>query len=220
MSAALTHTDEFLRGSGLFSPHADRSRPGWWLPVMICCFAPLYGGCMGSYHLDSTGRLWIVAFSAIKVPLLLFTTSVLCLPGFFVLNTLLGLREDFRESLQAILAGQAGLSLALASLAPITRFWYFCEGSYRAALLFNAGMFAVATLAAQIIMFRYYRGLIRRHPNHRIMLLGWLVMYSFVGIQMGWLLRPFIGNPNMPPAFFRPEPFSNAYVVIAHLIFG
>jgi hypothetical protein len=210
----------FLRGEGLFAPDRVAVRPGWWLAAMICGFAPLYGAVMGSFCLDSPARLLIPLYGAIKVPLLLFATSALCLPGFFVLNTLLGLRDDFREAVQAILAGQAGLSVALASLGPITRFWYFSEDSYRAALLFNAAMFTVATLAGQVVMFRYYRVLIRRKSNHRIMLFAWLGLYAFVGIQMGWLLRPFIGSPHIPPAFFREEPFSNAYEVVARLIFG
>jgi hypothetical protein len=220
MRSALMQTGRFLRGEGLFACERVASRPGWWLPAMICGFAPLYGSMMGSFCLDSPSRLLIPLYGAIKVPLLLFATSALCLPGFFVLNTLLGLRDDFREATQAILAGQAGLSIALASLAPITRFWYFCDGNYRAALLFNAAMFTLATLAGQMVMFRYYRTLIRRRPNHRIMLFAWLGLYAFVGIQMGWLLRPFIGAPTMPAAFFRPEPFSNAYVVVVRLIFG
>jgi len=220
MHAVLADTDDFLRGTGRFAPARWAERPVWWLPAMVLAFAPIYGGMMGSFHLDSAERLWQVVFSAFKMPFLLFATSLLCLPGFFVLNTLLGLRDDFRESIQAILAGQAGLSVALASLSLLTRFWYFSTSSYRAALLFNTGMFTLATIAAQIVMFRYYRVLIRRRSRHRIMLYAWLVLYAFVGIQMGWMLRPFVGTPSLQVSFFRAEPFSNAYVVVARLIFG
>jgi hypothetical protein len=220
MRMALTYTDQFLRGTGPFVPAIPIQRPGWWIPVMVLTFAPVYGGIMGSFQLDSPERILQMTYSAVKLPILLFTTSVLCLPGFFVINTILGLRDDFHESLQAILAGQAGLSVALASLAPLTRFWYFSSSSYRGALLFNAGIFAVATVAGHIVMFRYYRALIRRNPHHRIALYGWLAMYAFVGIQMGWVLRPFVGAPGMAVSFFRAEPFSNAYVVVFELIFG
>jgi len=220
MRAALAHTDQFLRGSGAFASRQAAARPAWWLPAMIVSFTPIYGLFMGSFDLSSPERILMMLYSGLKVPLLLFATTALCLPGFFVLNTIMGLRDDLREALQAILAGQAGLSIALASLAPVTRFWYFSCGSYRTALLFNAGMFTVATLAGQIIMMRYYRELIRRHRNHRIMLGAWVCLYAFVGIQMAWMLRPFIGNPGMRVAFFRQEPFSNAYVVIVRLIFG
>ena len=32
---------------------------------------------------------------------------------------------------------------------------------------------------------------------------GWLVVYGIVGAQMGWILRPFIGSPDLPFEFFR-----------------
>ena len=220
MSTALIRTDQFLRGEGPFEPLRADERPWWWLPAMVLIFTPLYGAVMGSFSVTESERIWLSVFSACKAPMLLLVTSLLCLPGFFVLNTVLGLRDDLREALQAILAGQAAVSIALASLAPLTFVWYLSEASYRAALFFNMGVFATATLAGQITMFRYYRPLIRREPKHRIGLASWLFLYIFVGIQMGWLLRPFIGNPTEPPQFFRPEPFSNAYVVIWHLISG
>jgi hypothetical protein len=220
MRAVLAETDDFLRAAGRFDPTRWTERPVWWLLVIVLGFAPVYGGMMGSFNLDSPERIWQVVFSALKVPLLLLATGLLCLPGFFVLNTLLGLRDDFRESAQAILAGQAGLSIALASLSLLTRFWYFSTSSYRAALLFNAGMFTLATIAGQIVMLRYYRVLIRRNRRHQTMLYAWMVMYAFVGIQMGWVLRPFVGSPGLKVSFFRAEPFSNAYVVVARLIFG
>ena len=31
----------------------------------------------------------------------------------------------------------------------------------------------------------------------------WVIIYGLVGAQMGWLLRPFIGHPNMPFEWFR-----------------
>jgi hypothetical protein len=220
MRAFFAQTDHMLRGAGDFVPGAGNLRARRLLPAIVLVFGPLYGAFMGSYHLDSPERGLIVLYSAIKVPLLLFATSVICLPGFFVLNTVFGLREDLRAALRAIVAGQAALSVVLASLAPMTRMWYFSVDSYRGALLFNAGVFTVAALAGQLVMRRYYRPLISHNPRHRIMLFAWLVLYAFVGMQMGWIFRPFIGSPHMPPAFFRADSFTNAYVVIAGLIFG
>jgi hypothetical protein len=50
------------------------------------------------------------------------------------------------------------------------------------------------------------------------MLRAWLVVYAFVGIQMAWVLRPFIGNPDQPTRFFREESWGNAYEVIFDLM--
>src|SRR5262249_6219663 len=149
--------------------------------------------------------------AAVKVPLLIFVTTVVCLPGFFVLNTVLGLREDFGRAMRAILAGQAGLTVALASLGPITRFAYVSGVDHRQALLFNALMFTVATVIGQVVMLRRYRELTAqpgRGRRHLLMLWAWVVLYAFVGMQMGWMLRPFVGAPGLPVAFFRDEPFS------------
>lgn len=33
----------------------------------------------------------------------------------------------------------------------------------------------------------------------------WLLLYMFVGAQMGWVLRPFIGDPELPFSWFRPR---------------
>ena len=79
----------------------------------------------------------------------------------------------------------------------------------------GAGM---ASLAGMRFLLKAYAPLILKEPLHRRMLLFWIVMYAFVGIQMGWLLRPFVGNPTAPVEFLRPDAWGNAYVVIVDLI--
>jgi hypothetical protein len=49
----------------------------------------------------------------------------------------------------------------------------------------------------------------------------WLLIYSLVGAQMGWLLRPFIGSPDMPFTWFRPREgnfFQAVMMQIQHLL--
>ena len=36
----------------------------------------------------------------------------------------------------------------------------------------------------------------------------WVIVFAFVGAQMGWILRPFIGDPRLPFAWFRPRQFN------------
>jgi len=191
-----------------------KGRPvaGSWRIVLACGLA--YGGVMGCFGF----RPGQVAFSAIKVPLLLLATLALSLPSYFVLNTLLGVRSDFAEAWRAVVASQAGLTIILVSLAPITAFWYASSSDYRSAILFNALMFAVASFGAQGLLRRAYRPLIAKDPRHRWLLRMWIVLYAFVGIQMGWILRPFIGDPGQPVRFFRRGQWENAYVIVARMI--
>jgi hypothetical protein len=178
-----------------------------------------YGGFMGSYACHSVERIRMVAFAAIKVPMLILATTALCLPGFFVFNTVAGLRDAFGRAIRAILGGQAGSALALASLAPVIRFVYASGVDHRWALIVNTGFFTLATIAGQMVLLRLYRPLIAEQPRHVQMLRLWLCLYAFVGTQLGWMLRPFVGAAGIPVTFFRDEPFSNAYVAVAHLFF-
>jgi hypothetical protein len=178
-----------------------------------------YGAFMGSYACDSLDRLKMVTYAALKVPLLIFSTTAICLPGFFVFNTVAGLRAAFARSVRAIAAGQAASAIALASLAPFARFAYASGIEYRRALALHSVLFAVATAAGHAVLVRHYRRLIEEEPRHRAMLRLWVTLYAFVGMQMGWTLRPFLGTRDMPVTFFRDEPFSNAYIVIAQLFF-
>lgn len=41
----------------------------------------------------------------------------------------------------------------------------------------------------------------------------WVVVFGLVGAQMGWVLRPFIGNPNLPFTWFRPR-MSNFFMAV------
>jgi hypothetical protein len=45
----------------------------------------------------------------------------------------------------------------------------------------------------------------------------WLLIYGLVGAQMGWVLRPFIGNPNMPFTWLRPRG-GNFFQAVFHQI--
>lgn len=207
MRGLLESADALLRGT-------ERTWNWKVLAALIAIFGPLYGAVMGSYAFAGPERLLQIAYSAAKVPMLLLVTTGICLPGFFAISTVAGVRDDFRASLAAILSGQAAMSVMLASLAPVTAVAYLSGASYSVALLANAAMFAIGAGAAQFVMRRDYRVLIARRPRHRALLVLWAVMYAFVGIQLGWTLRPFIGVPGWLPTFLRDEPLTNAYVEV------
>ena len=212
-------TSDILRGEiARERTNQERTRSLTTLTLAIAAFGMFYGGVMGTYSGFGGPRMWQVLYSALKVPILLFITFLLSLPSFFVVNTLLGLRADFPRVIRALLATQAGLTIILSALAPYTAFWYVCGSRYQPAILFNGVMFAVASGSAQWMLRRSYQPLIKSDPKHRWMLFVWLLIYVFVGIQMAWVLRPFIGHPASPVQFFREGSWSNAYEVVIQMI--
>lgn len=188
---------------------------------LIALFGVTYGLLMGTFcGPGQLPRAYQALFSGIKVPLLLLLTFGLALPSFYVVNMLLGLGGDFPVALRALLSTQAGLTIILASLSPFTVMFYASTINYDAAILFNALMFAVASVAAQRLLKRFYRPLIEKDARHRRLMRLWLVMYAFVGIQMGWVLRPFIGHPDAGTTFFRPGAWGNAYIEVWEKVKG
>jgi hypothetical protein len=221
-------SDSPERGMGANSPSNHGrflSVPTVAAVVMVC--GPCYGLAMGSYasivgHRTISEQLPQMIYSATKVPLLILLTLLVSIPSFFVINSLMGLRDDFMECLRAIVSAQAGLTIILASLLPLTLFAYVSLGqsetSYSAAVLLNALTFGAASISAQLLLRGYYRPLVLADRRHRWMIRFWIVVYAFVGIQAAYILRPFIGNPHQPPQFLRRESFENAYVKILELV--
>ncbi len=201
----------------ILRPDAAGARLG---PAVLAVVAGggLYGAVMGSFGGSAGDRGLQVVFSAVKVPLLLLLTTALALPSFFVVNTVLGLRKDWPAALRAILGAQGAVAIVLASLAPYTALWYASSGHYHRATAFNGVMFLVASVAAQWVLRRYYAPLVAADRRHLATARGWLVLYAFVAIQLGWVLRPFVGAPDLPPTFFRAGAWGNAYVVVADIV--
>jgi hypothetical protein len=218
MASLLLQADRILRGRPRLNEIDRPARTAQQFLVSTVIAGVIYGAVMGTFGGFAGDRIWQIVFSAVKVPLLLTATFAISLPSFFVLNSLFGVRSDFGEVLRALLAAQAGLTIILAALAPYTALWYLSFTDYQAAILFNALLFAVASFSAQWLLRRYYAPLIARNRRHRLLLRTWLVVYAFVGIQMGWILRPFVGSPGMPVQFFREETWGNAYVIVARMI--
>ncbi len=190
----------------------------WRLAVATAALSLIYGAVMGSYSGFSGDWNAQIVFSAVKMPLLLFVTFAIALPSFFVLNTIWGLRGEWPIVIRALLVTQAAVTILLVSLSPYVAFSYASTSNYQWSVFINGVMFAIASFAAQLLLRREYAALILIDRRHRWMLWSWIFLYSFVGIQMAWVLRPFIGSPNSDTRFFREDSWGNAYVVVFDLV--
>ncbi len=218
MKPLLASVDSQLTGTS--ANQAGPAESAITTSILIVGFGIVYGVTMGSYAGIGPERWLHLLYSGAKVPLLLVITFAISWPSFAVANYLAGLGPDLRAAFRKLLSCQCVVAIALASQAPLTAFWYFSIRHYKLALLFNAMVFLFASLAGQYAMRRAYRPLIRRSNRHRLMLWAWLIIYSFVGIQLSWVLRPFVGSPAAAIQFFRSGQLSNAYVKIAQLFWS
>ena len=183
----------------------------------IVILGGLFGAAMGSY---GDVRPLQMFYSALKIPLLLLISFLLTIPSFYALNALCGLRGQFKESLRCILAAQVGITALLASLAPLSVFWYAAVPGYSAAKVFNFILFALGAGYGWILLKKIQHSLTTHDRTHRLVTQVWILQFAFVAIQLTWILRPFIGKPGRETRFLREEAWGNAYVELTRMVLG
>ena len=159
---------------------------------------------MGLY----AGRFVQAAFSAIKVPLLLFAATSICLPSFYVIHAVLGIAHAFPMAIarRPVCAGGRSPSRSLPS--PHWCLFVYRSGvSYSTAVVANGVAFAIGALAGQWMFSRHYRDLVVRDRRHRWTRLAWLVLLRLRrdSVRVGSCGRS-SASPISPPHSFVKMP--------------
>jgi hypothetical protein len=166
----------------------------------------LYGVLLGSTH-----SLWQSASSAVKLPLLFLTTLLICTPVLYILNILFGANQRLSQSIVLALASISLTAILLLSLAPVTLFFILtAPNSYQFFKLLNvlffttSGIIGTSCLRQGIkIVWADEAGVDGAIKSQSLMFWLWLISYSFVGSQVAWTIRPFVGYPGVPFEVFR-----------------
>jgi hypothetical protein len=220
----LSSLDAVLRGHHL-APERIRAghvdAPARRLTGLGLLLGAIYGAAAGSYAVFRGGEhaWWQVLSSACKVPLLFLLTLVVTFPSLYVFAALQRLPLNFASTLRLLLLAIIVHLAVLASLAPVFAFFAASTNSYHFMLLLNVAFFAVGGVLGLMVLRRATRTMFAHPPGGdgapplprdaaaqaRTVLRIWCVVYGVVGAQMGWLLRPFLGSPELPFAVFRPR---------------
>jgi hypothetical protein len=181
--------------------------------LLILVGAGLYGAAMGCWRAPEQAL-----FVAIKFPLIMLLTTL----GNAVLNAmlapLLGLKMTFRQSFFAILMSFMIAAAILGSFSPLVLFviWNVPPMTahsggtvliYSSMLLTHVAIIALAGTIANCRLFQLLRELSGNAAVARRVLIGWLAGNLFLGSELCWILRPFIGSPDLPVQFFRASAF-------------
>ena len=176
--------------------------------VVIVVGAGLYGAAMGWWR-DPQQAL----FTATKFPLIILLTVA----GNALLNAmlapLLGLNIPLRQSFSAILMSFTIASTILGAFSPLMAFMIWnappmspqavSGATYSLIKLANVAVIAFAGTTGNVRLFQTLAQLGGSKAIAFRVLVAWLVGNLFLGSQLSWILRPFIGAPNLPVEFFR-----------------
>jgi hypothetical protein len=145
----------------------------------------LYGAAAGFFQ--GGGQILV---AALKAPLIVFGTLLLCLPSLYVFSAAAGARWSPRGFL-ALLAGFAGtLSLVLLGLLPVA--WLFSVTSrYLGSVVFFQLLLWVVALA---LAWRFLGQAAAASGARRGALLLWLALFAVVSLQVVTVLRPVLAR--------------------------
>ena len=170
--------------------------------VSSIAFLALYGAVMGSTH-----SLWQTLSSAVKLPFLFLATLIVCSPTLYFFNVLFGSRQSLTQNIALILTAITVTSVLLLSCAPIGLFFLLTTSHYQFFKLLNVAIFATAGGMGVLFLSQGMRVVAASGhegaSGRRMVLRLWVLVYAFVGSQMAWTLRPFIGAPSMKFELFR-----------------
>ena len=184
-----------------------RSTGDWpigYAALLNIVMAAFYGFVMGSYRLTAHDGWKQALSSAAKVPCLFLLTLVICLPALYVVSSLLGSSLTLRQLTGILMASFLVTTMLLAGFAPITAFFMLSARQYVFIKLLNVLFFTIATGTGVAVIANAVKTMgSQDQAAHRTLLRFWFVIYAFVGTQMAWILRPFVGDPGTGFALFR-----------------
>lgn len=164
-----------------------------------------YGFCMGAYNIIATESVEVryALASAVKVPIHLLLTSTLCFPALYVFG-IAGGAKIRPGLLWACLMGALLLMCVLqVALMPVVLFFLSTIKNYSLVKLVHVLVWTISGIAALRFFGKMVRKLDESLAKNGQLMFFWMMTFGLVGAQMGWMLRPFIGDPDEPFRIFR-----------------
>lgn len=126
---------------------------------------------------------------------------------------LLGARVGMLRTLALVFTAVTCASVLLGAFAPIALVFSLSEGHYVFLQIFHFGVWGLFGLVALIRSLSLLCERSDVYPRYGIrVLLGWLLMVGFVGVQLAWATRPYVGHPSIRLELVRLPRYSNIYV--------
>jgi hypothetical protein len=213
----LRHREQFFEG--IFTGDHVGKWSRWFLLILVLLTA-IYGLTMGTLGFTRSVTQGVLQSltSGLKVPLLYLVSLGVSFPVLYIVLVLMGARLRFTQTLALILMALALNSVLLASCAPIVLFFILTGSDYHFIKLLHVGVFTFSGCWAMMALWRGLQtmceksNLYPRQANNILKI--WILVFGFVGTQMAWSLRPFVGSPALDYQLFRAGQAGNFYQAV------
>lgn len=171
------------------------------LRTMIATIAvamAIVGAALGSYR----GGIQI-GYAAIKLPIVLLGTAALSAPALSAIGAALGRPSRLPADLALVMTALAFGALLLAACTPLILLARAIDLGYHHTILATVALFALAGGAALHLICRGVA--LEAAAGWRTAVAGMCVVFSLVGGQLAWALRPYLVRPRAPEPMFVRE---------------
>ncbi|MBI4420369.1 MAG: hypothetical protein HY560_06045 [Gemmatimonadetes bacterium] len=196
--------------------HIELAKKLGYAAATILVFSGFFGAVAGAF----SGSLQAVS-AAIKLPFLFFATFAVCFPAFYIVQVLVGSRLRLMQVMVLVFGALALTSVLLAAFVPITAFFLITGANYYFQHLLNialagiAGLFGMYALHDGLTVVCEKRGV---YPRKALTIMrAWAVLFAFVGVQLAWNLRPFLGDRSRPFQLFAKYE-GNFYAAVVYAV--
>jgi len=181
------------------------------LLIAVLCFA--YGVVMGSYNSLPQAML-----TGVKIWLLMFLTMLICFPSLYIVQLILGSKMAIKQLLILLLSGFVVVTTVMVAFAPIVLFFQLSGDNYQFMQLLHVFVFLFSGFYGMKIVLEALKRVFESnevYPKIGLTVFKvWVVIFAFVGMQLSWNLRPFIGSKDLPFELFRTETRGNFYTTV------
>lgn len=176
------------------------------LAIVLC--GGIYGAVLGSWH-----GLRLSSYVAAKIPVLLITTAVLTSFFNFVAAALFGVAFRYRQVFAMTLLPLSIAAVIAASVTPAI--WLFtvslppptagARTLHNLLYLVHVGVVGSAGYAGTSFLRKSLEEIAPSAAVATKVRFTWIALYAFVGGEVAWILRPFVGSVYLPVEFIRDD---------------
>jgi hypothetical protein len=178
--------------------------------LIIALFSFCYGIIMGSYN------SWMQAVSSgAKLMSLLFLTLIICFPSFYIVQLVLGSKVKIKQLAVMMLSGFLMTTTIMLAFAPIVLLFQLSGDNYNFLKFLHVGVFVFSGFFGMRAVLDALKNSFAEqgvYPQIGLSIFRvWVIIFAFVGIQLAWNLRPFVGYKSMAFELLRNDTQGNFY---------
>lgn len=204
-----------LKDRNVFWERMQRQELRWrdllGLVAFVCCACALYGAVLAGWR---SPRLSL--YVAIKLPALFLGTIGFVAVFNWMIASALGSGLSFKSTVFTVFASMTIGCWILLSLVPVALFFLRTgistsgtpaelQFAHNSILMTHIFILALAGIGGNAALLQGLRRIVPPRCPATGLFWAWLATFAFVGCQMSWILRPFVGSPFFPVVFLRPD---------------